>query len=238
MKSSKSKIFTFFLGGFFLAGLLYSGIYIYLRTDDWIDHDAKSKFVNYSTGYIYDGHQVELKRQYRECFKFESIEGLTLPGRLIEKTYWEIKNPKGSHFPKEWKLPDPDKDWSKVLNIGKSRSETAYSELQKISNTNKNFPSGKLAAIMLDLWDPHLRTFLLSEPIAVIELPLYGTQGIGIHDIDVLVKKDGTVGKAAVSRNGKQETVEIIQHTLYCPAKNIEDYSESNFKRMRIVCGF
>jgi hypothetical protein len=139
MSYSKLKIFGLFVAGLFLAGLLYSGAYIYLRNDDWIDHDPKFKFVNYSTGYVYDGHEVELKRQYRECFKFDSIEGLTLPGRMIEKKYWEIKNPKGSHFPKEWELPDPDKDWNKVLNIGKSRSETAYSELQRISKTTRIF---------------------------------------------------------------------------------------------------
>jgi hypothetical protein len=83
MKFSKLRIFAFFVGGVFLAGLFYSGAYIYLRNDEWIDHDAKWKFANYSTGYVYDGHEVELKRQYRECFKFESIESLTLPGRLI-----------------------------------------------------------------------------------------------------------------------------------------------------------
>ena len=68
MKSSKLKIFAFFVGGVFFAGVLYSGIYTYLRNDDWIDHDAKWKFVNYSTGYVYDGHEVELKEAVSRMF--------------------------------------------------------------------------------------------------------------------------------------------------------------------------
>lgn len=145
-----------------MAGLLYSGIYMYLRNDDWIDHDAKSKFVNYSTGYVYDGHKVELMHQYQDNYNFAAIERFTLPGRLTEKAYWEAKNPKGTAYPKDWKLPNPDEDWNKVLRIGKSRSEIAYSMLQKISKFNKNLPSGKLAITMLGLWDPLLRTYISS----------------------------------------------------------------------------
>jgi hypothetical protein len=238
MKSRKLKILAFFAAGIFLSVLIYSSVYVYFRNDDWIDHDTHWKFVNYSTGYVYDGHSVELKRQYQD--NFASIEGFTLPGRLIEKRFWEIKHPRGTPYPKEWKLPEPDKDWNKVLQIGKSRSETAYLELQKISESNKDLPSGKLAAKMIEVWDPMLKTYISSSPREITDIPWYAFDGIGIYRVKVLVKKDGMVAKASMYREDhKQVAAEaIIRHTLYCPAKDSQDYLEAEYEGGMLVCGF
>jgi hypothetical protein len=240
MKTSKKKIFILFLAGIFCACLLYSAIYIYLRNDNWMEHCAKSKFVSYSRGYVYDGHSVELMQQYQDNYNFASIEGFTIPGRLIEKTYWELKFPKASTYPEEWKLPNPDKDWNKVLKIGRSRSETAYSELQRISKSNKDLPSGKLATTMVELWDPLLKTFISSSPRKVTDIPWYAINGVGIYHVKIQVKKDGTVTKASMYRNDDQqkEAEEIIKHTLYCPAKDGQDYLEAEYTTGMFVCGF
>jgi hypothetical protein len=239
MKYSKLKIFSLFPCGFLLAGFLYSGIYLYFRYDNWIEHNDFSKYINYSTGFVYNGHKVHLMSQYEGDYHFAPVEVLTRPGRCAEEKFWEIKQPKGSPYPEHWKLPAPDKDWQRVLQIGKSRSITAYSELQRISAANQTLPSGKLAATMIKLWDPQLRTFIRSEPRAIIDLPSYAINKIGHYQIRVVVTKDGKVGRARIFRTGEIEKSieEIIQYTLYCPAKDGFDYLESAYEYQIWACG-
>lgn len=140
MKPGKTKIFIFFLAGISLTFLIYSAIYIYLRNDDWMEHNAKSKFINYSTGYVYDEHTVELKRQYRDYFDFSSIEGFTLPGRLIEKKYWEIKNPKGSHLPKNGNCRILIEIGTKFFNSVKASRKQHIQNYKKFPKTTRIFP--------------------------------------------------------------------------------------------------
>lgn len=150
------------------------------------------------------------------------------------------QKPKGIPFAQEWKLPDPDRDWNKVLQLGKSKSETAYSELQKISKNNKDLPSGKLAATTLQLWDPLLRTFISSSPREIRDIPSYVIDEAGIYHIKVLVKKDGTAANVSMNLDDKHQKAEeeVMMHTLYCPAKDGADYLEAEWAMNIFACAF
>lgn len=90
--------------------VLYSGIYLYIRHNDWIEHDEFSIYINYSTGYVYNGHKVHLKRQYEDDFHFAPVEQITRPGRWAEEMICELRKPNGSPSPEKWRLPQPDRD--------------------------------------------------------------------------------------------------------------------------------
>lgn len=224
---------------FFCIVLLYIGIYIYFRHDNWIEHDNFSRYINYSTGFVYNGHKVHLANQYACDYHYAPVELITRPARWAEEKFWEIKQPKGSKYPKDWKLPLPDKDWYTVLQIGKSRSVTAYSELQTISKSNKDLPSGKLAATMLKLWDPILRTYISSEPRIVIKEQDIVPESIGHYSINIVVKTDGKVQSITLTNPAPPFELqrEVMMHELYCPAKDGSDYIESQLSYIRMVCG-
>ncbi|HEY7162301.1 MAG TPA: hypothetical protein VH815_13630, partial [Acidobacteriota bacterium] len=61
----------------------------------------------------------------------------------------------------------------------------------------------------------------------------------GFYKINVFVKKDGTVGRASMRREDEKrnEAEEIIEHTLYCPAKDGVDYLDTEYEFQIWVCG-
>jgi hypothetical protein len=123
--------------------------------------------------------------------------------------------------------------------LGNSRAPNAFSELKKIADKNRDLPSGKLAWLVIKLWDHQLRTFVLSEPREVITSPNYATNAPGLWSFKITVKPNGTVKNAIVTLRGSShdEAAEIIRHQLYCPANNGKTYFEAELSYNYWACG-
>lgn len=111
--------------------------------------------------------------------------------------------------------------------------------METISKANKDVPSGKLAATMLKLWDPLLRTYISNKPRIVVEEQNLVSESIGHYWIKIVVKGDGTVKNITLTNPSPPFELqrEVMMHELYCPAKDGSDYIEGELSYIRMVCG-
>jgi hypothetical protein len=94
--------------------------------------------------------------------------------------------------------------------------------------------------MMIKMWDPLLRTFVSSSPREITDIPEYALKTAGFYRIKIQVKKDGTVANASLQLDDQRQATaeEIVRHTLYCPAKDGQDYLESDYSIGIIACAF